>query len=97
MVFKGRKLGVYTTWHDYSDQVLGYPGVVHRKYSSYEHAVHDFNSTINSTALPNPSTNFVEKQSEGTGSGFCYKNVAIVLLCLLVSIMRMKLSSCRAC
>lgn len=51
VVFNGKKPGAYTSWAQCSEQVFGYSGAVHRKYSSYEQAWADFNSTVNSIPL----------------------------------------------
>ena len=66
VVFKGNTPGIYNTWHDCSEQVLGYKGVVHRKYSSYEHALHDFNLATNSKPVSNTCATFAAKQMDGT-------------------------------
>lgn len=42
VVFKGKKRGVYNTWAECSVQVLGYPGAVHKKFSTYDEAIEAF-------------------------------------------------------
>ena len=52
MVFKGKKPRIYWNWHDYSKQVLGIKNTIHKKYSSYEHAVRDFNALFGALTPP---------------------------------------------
>jgi len=46
VVFKGKKPEIYWNWHDCSEQVLGVKNAIHKKYSSYEQIVRDFNASI---------------------------------------------------
>jgi viroplasmin and RNaseH domain-containing protein len=73
VVFKGENPGIYTSWAQCSEQVLWYKGAVHKKYSSYEEAVHDFNSTINSipSSEPSTSTTINENGVEATPISCC--------------------------
>ena len=45
VVFKGKNPGVYLTWHECSEQVLGFKNVIYMKCSNYEQAVTDFNAS----------------------------------------------------
>lgn len=38
-VTKGRKIGIFTTWNEASEAVLGYHGAVHKSYDSIEKAI----------------------------------------------------------
>jgi len=76
VVFKGRNPGVYTSWAECSKHVMGYSGAVHRKYTSYEQAIADFNSTINTMPSSKPSSSLVVTQIGETASPMSYKNVS---------------------
>ena len=46
VVFKGKKPKIYWNWHDCSEQVHGVKNAIHKKYSSYEQVVRDFNASM---------------------------------------------------
>ena len=94
VVFKGRNPGVYTSWTKCSEEVLGYKGAVHRKYSSYEQAIADFNSTINSIPPSKPSTSAATTETAATSTSMSYKTVCIIFLCAVVCVTWMKLNKC---
>ena len=59
VVFEGTKPGIYTSWTECSQYVLGVPGNVHRKYKTFEEAsaaLKAFNSRINSIPPTPPPT-----------------------------------------
>jgi len=79
MESNGKQPGVYTSWAECSEYVLGYSGSVH-KYSSYDEAMAAFNSPINSTST--------------SSSAISYKTVVIFFLCALVCAMWIKMKKC---
>ena len=97
VVFKGYKPGVYPSWAQCSEQVLGYRGAVHKKYKSYEQAIANFNSTVNSIPSNKPSTSISVVESAAPSSAMNYKNIVIIFLCALVFVMWMKLNNCKSC
>ena len=95
VVFKGKQSNVYTSWAECSEHVLGYRGVVHKKYGSYDEAMAAFNSTINLISTSKPSSSVIKLAS--TPSAISYKTVVIVFLCALVCVMWIKLNKCNDC
>ena len=108
MVFHGKQPGIYHTWHECSEQVLNVKNARHKKYSSYEQAVRDFNASVG--ALP-PPPNLFQPQTGATMAPVHGKNVValvhdkdvswntviIVTLLLLVFGLWIKLSVCSQC
>jgi viroplasmin and RNaseH domain-containing protein len=80
-----------------SEEVLGYKGAVHKKYSSYEQAILDFNSTINSIPSSKPSTSAGTTENAASTTSISYKTVCIIFLCAVVSVMWIKLNKCNNC
>ena len=52
VVFHGKQPGIYHTWYECSEQVLGVQNARHKKYSSYEQAVRDFNALVGALTPP---------------------------------------------
>jgi hypothetical protein len=53
VVFYGKKPGIYSSWHEASEHVLGVRNAIHKKYNNYDHALRDFNAYIGaSTSSP---------------------------------------------
>ena len=53
VVFNGNKHGIYLSWHECSEQVLGFKNAIHKKYNNYDHALRDFNAFVEA-ATPSP-------------------------------------------
>ena len=53
VVFNGKKPGIYMSWHECSEQVLGFKNVIHKKYNNYDHALRDFNAYVGAST-PSP-------------------------------------------
>jgi viroplasmin and RNaseH domain-containing protein len=86
VVFKGKKSGIYMSWHECSEQVLVVKNAIHKKYNNYEHALRDFNASVGA-ATPSP-------QGGKTGS---WKNVVIISLLVMVVGLWMRLSMSSQC
>ena len=52
VVFKGKNPRVYLTWHECSEQVLGFKNVIYKKCSNYEQAISDFNASVHGKQHP---------------------------------------------
>ena len=97
VVFVGKQHGVYTSWVECSEHVLGVRGAVHKKYNSYAEAMATFNSTINSMPSSKPYSSLSVTESGATTSPMSYKNTIILFLCALVAVMWMRLNRCNSC
>ena len=97
VVLKGYKSDVYPSWAQCSKQVMGYREAVYKKYKSYEQAIANFNSTVNSIPFNKPSTSISVVEYAAPSSAMNYKNVVIIFPCTLVFVMWMKLNNCKSC
>ena len=52
VVFKGKKSGIYMTWHECSEQVLVVKNSVYKKNNDYDHAVSDFTASCQALTVP---------------------------------------------
>jgi viroplasmin and RNaseH domain-containing protein len=53
VVFYGKKPGIYNSWHEASEHVLGVRFAKHKKYNNYDHTLRDFNAYVGaSTSSP---------------------------------------------
>ncbi|XP_066347812.1 uncharacterized protein [Miscanthus floridulus] len=52
VVFKGKKLEIYMTWHECTEQVFGVKNSVYKKYNDYDHAVSDFTTSCQALTAP---------------------------------------------
>ena len=50
---RGKKPRIYVSWHECSEQVLGFKNAIYKKYNNYEHALRDFNAYVRA-ATPSP-------------------------------------------
>ena len=54
VVFNGKKLGIYMSWHEASEHVFGFKTAIHKKYNNYDHTLRDFNVYVGAaTTSPN--------------------------------------------
>ena len=53
VVFNRKKPKIYMSWHECSEQVLGFKNAIHKKYNNYDHALRDFNAYVG-VATPSP-------------------------------------------
>ena len=54
VVFNRKKPGIYMSWHECSEQVLGLKNAIHKKYNNYDHTLRDFNGYVGAvTTSPN--------------------------------------------
>jgi viroplasmin and RNaseH domain-containing protein len=54
VVFNGKKLEIYMSWHEASEHVFGFKNAIHKKYNNYDHTLRDFNAYVGvATASPN--------------------------------------------
>ena len=53
VVFNGKKPGIYMSWHEASEHVLGFKNSIH-KYNNYDLSLRDFNAYVGAaTTSPN--------------------------------------------
>jgi hypothetical protein len=98
VVFNGKKPGIYMSWHECSEHVLGFKKAIHKKYSNYDHALREFNAYVGA-ATPSPKLvpadcgENIPPRGGKTGS---WKNVMIISLLVMVLGLWMRLSmSCQ--
>jgi hypothetical protein len=96
VVFNGKKPGVYMSWHEASEHILGFKNALHKKYNNYNHALRDFNvgaATTSSKLVPADCGETIPPQCGKSGS---WKNVVIIILLVMVFGLWMRLSvSCQ--
>ena len=87
------------TWHDYSEQVLGFKNGIYKKYNSYEQAVIDFNASVGALTAPPKlcQSKTCATMAPVDGKAIFWKNVTIVTLLVLVFGLVFKLSLCSHC
>ena len=70
MVFKGRKTGVFSSWPECHEQVVGFPGASYKKFNSTDEAYEAISrrSVHSSHSWPESSINVTEKVSEKSES-----------------------------
>jgi hypothetical protein len=70
------------TWHECSEQVLGFKNAIYKKYSNYDHAVSDFNASCRAVIAPPKllQPNTCASHPDLDGKRGSWKNVAIVIL-----------------
>ena len=56
VVLYGKKPGIYMSWHEASEHMLGFKNAIHKKYNNYDHALRDFNAYVQAVT---PSTKLV--------------------------------------
>jgi hypothetical protein len=87
VVFHGKQLGIYRTWYECCEQVLGFKNARYLKYKNYEEALRDFNAS-RGAATPLPSQLLPDDCCHGIplvdGKSCCWKNVVIISLLIVV-------------
>jgi hypothetical protein len=86
------------SWHECHEQVVSYLGALHRKYMSYEEAIRDFNSTINSNNVSTAASSFITKTTHAPRPSVPLKFLAIIVFSILVCVLygRGLISNCGA-
>ena len=99
VVFNGKKPGIYMSWHEASEHVLGVRNAIHKKYNNYDHALRDFNAYVGA-ATPSPKLVLVDCGEtippQGGKSG-SWENVVIISLLVMVFGLWMRLSMSYQC
>lgn len=101
VVFKGKKPGLYSTWAECSEQVLGVSNAVFVKYDDENKAIKDFNAYMGVSTpvqslqdIPGPSTH-VHRRTAGTDVP--WKNLVILALVMVICALWLRLSMERQC
>ena len=106
VVFYGKTLGIYLTWHDCIKLVLGVKNAIYKKYSNYEQAVRDYQAAMRDVnpshgaaaplpydLVPNVAPLQTIAPSDGDGKPDCSKNVLIISLAILLFRVWMKVGN----
>ena len=88
VIFTGKKPGIYNTWHECSEQVLGFKKARFMKYKNYDEAVRDFKASLGAATPLLPSQLLPDDCCQGIspvdGKSWCWKNVVIISLLFVV-------------
>jgi len=81
VVFHGKQPGIYRTWYECSEQVLGFKNTRYLKYKNYEYA-------SRGAPTPLPSQLLLDACCQGIspidGKSWCWKNMVIISLLFVV-------------